>query len=731
MKYFIGILILLLAISAKAQWYYGSGEATNLENVVGFDKHLQKLISGETNDPSSSGYAAGEGSILMRNTGEAYVKTGALDTDWDKISTTATADLVSGNDGITVIDGDGATNKEVTVQLNIASATATGGLTAEQYRDFDAKVPRVFGYFNAEDNSVANWDTTNLTNATLTATSVALKGSYSYQLSNVTSSASEYACTPNVSVSEYAQSKHIGFKMAYNYDGDTDDMKVWMEDVTNGATISSEMLEAGNKDVLVAGYTQSTTNAVRACMQIYTENNGKNLRMDNLEFESNPLNPIKLRADAEIVYNGEISGSQLRTLAINNQNRILSSDNTTATVITFEASAQFKIVFNAEVNTLNSLTEILWKDSGGTLKERAADHANSNASNRHVSISLNGTANQGDTIEINNSSTGYSDSAVDTVLRVQAWKETDATVHSDNLESDYYRFSGGNGVGSTNTYIQRFTTVEEQTSGKYLKYEDDAILATRFTAKQPGTFVGVWCGYGSGGTFGGWTKNGTNLNSSISNSSDSEIVGGYLFHGNTETGCYSTTTHMNVGDIIRPHMGPNNANTSIYTWASVTFTPEARTVITPSTQECLLYDEKTDGTSGGASAAASWQTRDLNQKMGACAFVNLSANQFTLSAGTYKIEGTAPAHGIVNTNRARFYNTGDATYYGIPVNQQAGQLVAGTLAKVYYYVTLTDTQTYELRHWTQTAKAGDGLGPIITLAGQPEYYSQVKIERIK
>ena len=88
-------LIFFVLFSVTSAWagvfYYGSSEAVNLENTIGFSKNTQKIVSGETNDPSSSGYAASEGSLLLRTSGTAYVKTGGTDTDWADVLTNSSS----------------------------------------------------------------------------------------------------------------------------------------------------------------------------------------------------------------------------------------------------------------------------------------------------------------------------------------------------------------------------------------------------------------------------------------------------------------------------------------------------------------------------------------------------------------------------------------------------------------------------------------------------------------
>ena len=63
------LLIVLCAFTPYINagvWYYGSGEAVNLENNIGFNKHGQKIITGDSDDPSSVAKAGDAGSIYLK-----------------------------------------------------------------------------------------------------------------------------------------------------------------------------------------------------------------------------------------------------------------------------------------------------------------------------------------------------------------------------------------------------------------------------------------------------------------------------------------------------------------------------------------------------------------------------------------------------------------------------------------------------------------------------------------
>lgn len=576
------ILVFFMIVTglARAQFYYGTGEAVNLENNIGFDKHEQKIITGSSNDPSAIATFGATGSIFLGTDGSLRVKQDyGITTNWsfptdptitasvadhesritqneadivtltasannqdmdiaalvsDVVTLTASADnqdttlsdhesrisqnesditslnaastsyvltdgtrditgdflvdaalevtgsvsigavsteavqanylfrdtdgvlkqaplpatstgtMTSTNDGITVVGGSDALLSDASVTLNPASYTGTGGITAEQFGSFDSKEASRFGYANAEDNTVASWNVTNISTATLTSTSSSINGSYSYQLSNITGSTSEYACTPDITLPEFGRGKFIGFRMAYTYDGETDDMKVWLEDVTNSASISSEMLEAGNKDVLVAGFSQSTTANVRACMQVYTENNGKNLIMDNLEFVVNPLRSIKLtetqlsryRSKAGYDTNGRIPYFTNTDEEEGNGIYTIPNNSTDGAAVTFlkDAKACFSFSFGSTSPSLDAGISKNCSPSGPTgfiscgSGKLAHDYARGDAVVQMANAAWCGDVKAGDIIRPHTGGNSSNESLW--LWTVYAEAETDATVHT-------------------------------------------------------------------------------------------------------------------------------------------------------------------------------------------------------------------------------------------------------------------------------------------------------------
>ena len=141
-----------------------------------------------------------------------------------------------------------------------------------------------------------------------------------------------------------------------------------------------------------------------------------------------------------------------------------------------------------------------------------------------------------------------------------------------------------------------------------------------------------------------------------------------------------------------------------------------------------IRDEKTAGTEGG-DAAAGWQTRTLNTiKTDTHNIVTLSANQFTLPAGTYRIFARAPAF-RVDFYKAVLYNITDASYSLIGSSGFCGSGDSITTSSVVRgQFTISASKKFEIRHYASSL-AGYGFGRA-TNAGVVEVYTEVELWKI-
>ena len=145
------------------------------------------------------------------------------------------------------------------------------------------------------------------------------------------------------------------------------------------------------------------------------------------------------------------------------------------------------------------------------------------------------------------------------------------------------------------------------------------------------------------------------------------------------------------------------------------------------TSYAIICDEKAHNVDGGTFTSGDWRTRDLNTEIAdPDGIVSISSNQFTLSAGDYLIEASAPAFSV-NQHVIRLQNItasttvqhGQAAYADEPNVANKGFLVAR--------VSLTGSTTFEIQHRSNFTKATNGLGTQTTFTGTNSIYTVVKI----
>lgn len=144
-----------------------------------------------------------------------------------------------------------------------------------------------------------------------------------------------------------------------------------------------------------------------------------------------------------------------------------------------------------------------------------------------------------------------------------------------------------------------------------------------------------------------------------------------------------------------------------------------------------LSDVKASGTSGGTATSGSYQTRTLNTLSDPTGIVtSLASNQFTLPAGEYYIEASAPSFNC-EMNKIRIQNTTDSTtpLLGVPSYSRV-TTNASTPAFLSGSIVITSTKTFELQHRVGSTQATTGFG-LAASFGDNEVYAIVKITKVK
>jgi len=147
-----------------------------------------------------------------------------------------------------------------------------------------------------------------------------------------------------------------------------------------------------------------------------------------------------------------------------------------------------------------------------------------------------------------------------------------------------------------------------------------------------------------------------------------------------------------------------------------------------------ISDVKATGIVGGTATSGSWQIRTLNTLADPTGIVtSLASNQFTLAAGTYYIEASAPAY-KVNGHKCRLQNiTASTTISNGTTEYTAAANGVTNRSHLKTEVTISTASVFELQHAVQTTTASFGFGDVAGggILSSPEVYTQVKITRVR
>lgn len=132
---------------------------------------------------------------------------------------------------------------------------------------------------------------------------------------------------------------------------------------------------------------------------------------------------------------------------------------------------------------------------------------------------------------------------------------------------------------------------------------------------------------------------------------------------------------------------------------------------TPRESYACIIDQKAVNTDGGGFTSGAARTRDLNtEQSDPDGIVTISANQFTLLIGTYRIDASAPALGVTN-HKAWLQNITDGTVTLIGTSEYSDNtLPSQTRSVIQGRFTIAGTKVFEIQHQCAVTKATNGLG---------------------
>jgi hypothetical protein len=143
-----------------------------------------------------------------------------------------------------------------------------------------------------------------------------------------------------------------------------------------------------------------------------------------------------------------------------------------------------------------------------------------------------------------------------------------------------------------------------------------------------------------------------------------------------------------------------------------------------------ITDSQTSGTAAGTFTSGAWRTRVLNTiEDDPNSIVTLASNQFTLGAGTYLIQWSAPAL-VVQRHQTQLYDVTGAVSQALGTSEYADP-TGGVQNRSHGFdiVTLTANNTFEIQHQCSATRNTNGLGTAATL-GVDEKYAMVIIFKL-
>ena len=142
----------------------------------------------------------------------------------------------------------------------------------------------------------------------------------------------------------------------------------------------------------------------------------------------------------------------------------------------------------------------------------------------------------------------------------------------------------------------------------------------------------------------------------------------------------------------------------------------------------IICDKKDSNTDGGAFTSGAWRTRDLNTEIAdPDGIVSIASNQFTLGAGDYLIEASAPAYKVSrHFTRLQNITAGTTVQFGSSEFSYSAENIQ-TRSVLLARVSLTGSTTFEIQHRSQSTYPTQGFGIRTTFTGTDSIYTVVKI----
>jgi hypothetical protein len=248
-------------------------------------------------------------------------------------------------------------------------------------------------------------------------------------------------------------------------------------------------------------------------------------------------------------FTGSVTGNRIKykTLERSTLSRVAVADNS-GNYTKFTALKKC-IAFICSSNrdaSSGSTMYITWVNSAETLKGQKGNYSNNNGSITYPIIMEPGDYVWSDVSADPDDSTDTNFSAIFIDFYQQVLSAIPRTY------SQYIRYDGYNGYGSTNTKIPQLGTLTKNKGDALLVPASTAAAGASFTCMKECdvhlAFKTTWGDY-----YVGWTVNSAQLTTIITDIYDLNTLVYVQYKATAPTRGHSTTVHLNVGDVLRPH----------------------------------------------------------------------------------------------------------------------------------------------------------------------------------
>jgi hypothetical protein len=560
-----------------------------------------------------------------------------------------------------------------------------------------------------------------------------ISGDQSLKYTQAVGSLNDFIKSPLIPIGKKQQGNTVGLELFYTYSGNSDDIKIVGYDDTGSEvmTLSSNLIKASSKAQRLSVQFPVPSGSANLAwgIQVVVENIGAVLVVDDVQISTNPYVSKDLISEdvSTKLLTGNITtaGSWINDLqftglivgevyTLEAQFQTVTDTATRVQVQIYnDDDAQNNQIGNAKITT-NTGTNIAHTFGGVYTFTAISD-----------SLSLYYTeSGSNQRLEGN----GTKDETYVTLKRIVKTEHIVA-YNSRNAENSMIRLHTGNGHGSVNNKIRRFSTIVSDL-GNAITYADSATDGASFTINEDGVYMVSYTDTYTGGAVRfGLSLNSTQLTTSVNSISSDDILTLALgAASNLESSC-AWSGALNKDDVIRTHTDGNPNTTDGRCQFTISKIGVGDLLGTPVPRTAYIKDVKSSGTAGGTFTSGAWQTRDLNTLEGDTEFVSLSANQIILAPGKYEIEASAPSF-RVDQNMCKLYNItdstddilGSASYTVSSSNSFDTAMLTGTII-------ITESKTFEIQHRATTTRATNGFGTSPTF-GVDVVFTQVKIKKV-